>query len=192
MTRSTAIALLVMGWTGHVALAQQPTTQPPTTQQQPRQQSALHALDGQTVTVTGCLKREADVAGQQPSAPERAGILPDFILTNVQVKTASPGGATAGRETAPAASASGMNIKLVRVENDEMKANLNRQVEVTGRIDATPGPGTASGTTAERPRTGTGTETPGRSQTGQRDRDELPELEVQSVRVTNQTCTPAK
>lgn len=190
MIRSTALALLVMGGTG-LALAQQPTTQPPTTQQQPRSPSGLQALDGQTVTATGCLKREADVPGQEPSAPERAGIMPDFVLTNVQVRSASPGGAAPGREAAPAPSAGGTNIKLVRVDNDEMTANLNRQVEVTGRIDATPGPRIGTGT-PDRPRTGTGgTETTGRTATGQRS-DELPELEVQSVRVTNQTCTPMK
>lgn len=187
MIRSTALALLVVGSTGYVALAQQPTTQPPTTQQQPRSPSGLQALDGQTVTATGCLKREADVPGQEPSAPERAGIMPDFVLTNVQVRSASPGGGTPGREAAPAPSAGGTNIKLVRVDNDEMTANLNRQVEVTGRIDATPGPRIGT----ERPRTGTGgTETTGRTPT--RGDDELPELEVQSVRVTSQTCTPMK
>jgi hypothetical protein len=189
MIRNTALTLLVVGCTGFAVTAQQPTTPPPSPQpsQQQRSPSGLQALDGQTVTLSGCLKREADVAGQQPSAVERAGIMPDFILTDVQVKSASPSGGTPGRETAAPPSAGGTNIKLVKVDNDEMNKNLNRQVEVTGRFDASPGAGAA--TTRERPPAGTGgAETTGRTQTA-RDR-ELPELEVQSVRVTGQSCTP--
>jgi hypothetical protein len=188
IARRTVVVVSGVFLVGSLGLAQEPSK--PTTQRQ-TSQPGLQALDGQTVTVTGCLMREADVPGRQPTPTERAGILPDFILTNVQVKSASPGGATGttpGREsTPPAAGARGLNVKLVKVDNDEMKTNLNRLVEVTGKLDADGGamdrtrPGGTETTGGTRPGTGaTGTDQP------------LAHLEVQSVRVVNQSCTPAK
>jgi hypothetical protein len=176
------------------AWAQEPSQ--PTARQAP--QPGLQALDGQTVTVTGCLVREADVPGRQPTATERAGLLPDYFLSNVQVKSASPGGsagATAGAEKpstpAPSSAAGrGMHVKLVKGDNDEIKANLNRQVEITGRLDIAD-----TGMNRDRPGATGGTEATGRPRTGatgQNSDQPVPQLEVQSVRVLNQSCAAGK
>ena len=185
---STACALAAAVWLGSAGRAQEPAT-PRTTQAQPPSQSGLQALDGQTVTVTGCVRREAHVSGQQPSPPERVPIVQDYVLTDVQVKSASPRGETAGRDTPPRSeAAAGTRVKLVGVEDDELNKHVDRLVEITGRLDATPGPGTTP--TRERPTTGTGgTESTGRTPPSPRSAD-LPELEVESVRVLSQSCTP--
>lgn len=164
-------------------------TPPPATRpsaQPPSSQTGLQALDGQTVTVTGCVMREASVPGQEPSVAERAGIMRDFILTNVQVKSASPSGAAPGAPSgtgamAPSAGASSTRVKLTNIDNDKIEANLNRQIEVTGRLDVDDGMNMAGDrpgrpTTAEPP-------TAGRDATR-----ELAELNVQSVRALNQPC----
>ena len=38
-----------------------------------------------TITISGCLKEEKDVAGLKPSAVERAGITEDYVLTDVKM-----------------------------------------------------------------------------------------------------------
>jgi hypothetical protein len=200
LVRNTAIGVCIM-LAGAIAMAQTPS-QPSTSRQ--TSQPGLQGLDGQTVTVTGCLMREADVPGRQPTPTERAGVLPDFILTNVQVKSASPSGESpsggaAGTRPGAASAAGGTNIKLVKVDNDEMKANVNRQVEVTGRLDVDGGAmgGTRTGTpgTTGAPGAKPGTEATGGTRTGAGAKDQdrpLPELEVQSVRATGQPCTAPK
>jgi hypothetical protein len=185
---------------GAVVFAQQtpPPSSPPSSQSTARQpgSSGLQALDGQTVTLTGCVVREADVPGQEPSVVERAGVMQDFVLTNVQVKSASPSGSPSGAAPSagagtPAAGGKGMNVKLTNIDNEKMAANLNRQVEVTGQLDvegrmSTGRPGATgtppAGATGGRPTTG-----------GERDQNrELAELNVQTVRALNQPCPGAK
>ena len=166
-------------------------TPPPTTRpsaQTPSPQTGLQGLDGQTVTVTGCVMREANVPGQEPSVAERAGIMRDFILTNVQVKSASPSGTGAATGTpsgtgamAAGAGASSTRVKLTNIDNDKMEANLNRQIEVTGRLDVDDGMNMA-GDRPGRPTTGEP------STTGRDTNRELAELNVQSVRALNQPC----
>jgi hypothetical protein len=189
----------------------QPQQQRPTqqqerqTRQQPQAMQQLRALDGRTVTVTGCLMSEAAVPGQTPSPAERAGIAPDFLLTNVQVRSAEPGpGATPsptekpgerpGAPGAPGAAGatisggSDLKIKLENVDNDQMRMNLNKQVEVTGRLEVdAPGATARPGTTTERPQT----ERPETTARGTGDED-LPQLHVTSVRATGQSCPSVK
>ena len=62
--------------------ASQPDTQRPMTD------SATKATDA-TVTITGCVKSEADVPGLTPNVAERVGVTEDFILTNVKMSPAS-------------------------------------------------------------------------------------------------------
>ena len=143
---------------------------------------ALKALDGQTVTVTGCLMTETTVAGQTPNPVERAGVAPDFILTNVQLKSASPSGAgtTAGAAAAGAAKAAempkGTNVKLTGVDNDQMRTNLKQQVEVTGKLSVKE---TVAGAV---------TGAIGQAATLGKDQ-KLPELQVATVRPTGQSCS---
>jgi hypothetical protein len=153
--------------------------QPPTTQSGSAAAGAqqdLRGMDGQTVTVSGCLKTEESVPGQKPNIAERAGVAPDYILTDVQARSASPsgGGGGAAAAGAPGAASSAMNVKLTKVDNDKMRENLNKQVEVTGRLNAKGATGTAGAAASAA--------TGGSSKA-------LPELEVQSIRVTGQTCT---
>jgi hypothetical protein len=138
-------------------------------------------MDGQTVTVTGCLKTEESVPGQRPNVAERVGVTPDYILTNVQARSASPGGAAAtgaagagATAAAGAAAPSAMNVKLTKVDNDKMRENLNKQVEVTGRFSAKDGGSAGAAASAA---TGGSTQA-------------LSEIEVQSLRVTGESCTP--
>lgn len=177
-----------------------PTTRPQTDSQQDRQ-SGTRGMDGQTVTVTGCLAQEKSVAGQTPNVAERAGVTPDYILTNVQMRSAAPSasgatgapGAPGSRPTtgapgstgtppsatgAPGAAAAGAagaagatNVRLKEVDNDQMRANLNKRVEVTGRFEAAP-EATAGAAV-----------TPGPNKP-------IPEVHVTNVRALNEPCTP--
>ena len=144
--------------------AQAPSTQTPT--QQRGTAGDLLSMNGQTVTVSGCLMREADVPGQKPNPAERAGIMPDYVLTNVQMRSASPAG-TAGRTETPretaGATTSDTKLKLQKLDGDKAKDNLNKRVEVTGRLDVDK------------------TDAPRGTQ--------LPKLEVASLRVLAQSCT---
>lgn len=207
--RNAATVALSMAFAGAVfaqgspqSSPQPPTPQtPPTTaapQQDTRQMpSGLRGMDGQTVTVTGCLMQEKNVAGQTPNPTERAGIAPDYILTNVQMRSASPGAAgapgtpatpsTPPTTGAPGAAASagadspagaGTNVKLKEVDNDQMRANLNKRIEVTGRFQAAPAPSGAVVGAAETVARGGGENKP------------LPEVHVTNVRVLNEPCTP--
>ena len=161
---------------------------------------------GKTVTLSGCLAEEKAVTGQTPNVTERVGTAPDYILTNVQVNTsASTSGASAapsaggtptagttpsatGTPSAGSASAAGttggamaaMKVKLKQVDNDEMRANLNKRVEVTGHLQAAKAPSTGvAGAVSEAARGG-GPNEP------------LPEVHVTNVRALAQPCTPTR
>ena len=170
---------------------QTPQTQPPTPQTtrpspqtQPGQDN-LKGLIGQTVTVTGCVAQASASTGQTPST-QPAGAASDFILTNVQVRSGAPTpGATTtpGTPSTPGATgttgaAGGMKIKLKETANVQLRENLNKRVEVTGRLQA------ASSATPGTPETSK----PGA--TGSSSMDAMPELQVSNVRVLEQSCTP--
>lgn len=171
--RSAATLTFSVALAGVVAAQGAPpqgTSQPPTSQEQPKQPSSqqgaerLRAMDGQTVTLTGCLVREADAPGQKPSTAERAGIAQDFVLTDVQMRQTSPSGtgtpgATPG--ASPTMSVSGVQVKLEGIEEGEVEKHVNQQVEVTGRLDVK----------------------------GASDPD-TPEINVTSIKPTGQSCTP--
>jgi hypothetical protein len=186
----------------------------------------LRSMDGQTVTLSGCLMAESSVPGQTPNPAERAGIAPDYILSNPHVRSAAPSGAagaaapgapgatgtpgttgapgttdTTGTTGAAAGAASGIsggtvrhggtNVKLTSVDNDQMRQNLNRQVEVTGRLSMHTGAGGATGTTATTGTTAATGATGASGATGaMAGGRSLPELRVQSIRVLGESCTP--
>lgn len=106
---------------------QTPQTQPPTSRPSDRQQPTTDSqrqTAGQTITITGCLKEEKDVAGARPSVTERAGMGEDYILTNAKMSGSS--------------TVSGMALatqyKIEGISDSELKRHLNHQVEVTGTI----------------------------------------------------------
>jgi hypothetical protein len=175
---ATALALSCSGVIA--AQAQSPTSaQQPTTQQ--RQDTSKQA----STTITGCVYREQDVPGRAPNPAERAGILEDYILA--EIRGAATGGA-AGTSGATGTSGSaqpqlGTMYKLERADDEKLKALVGKRVEVTGRIDK------ESGDSSRSPATN-----PPTTQTDRavgRDRVDLAEFEVTSIREVSGTC-PAK
>ena len=181
--RASAVAVLC---SGAVVAAQagagsqaQPPQQPPSqpaTQQQP-------AASKPSTTLTGCVYREQDVPGRSPNVAERAGVLEDYILA--EVMPAQPQGAPSTAMPSPAGTSgvkSGEMYKLELIADEKLRALVGKRVEVTGRIDAEPGDKTA--TSATPPTTPT-------DRAIGRDRIDLPEFEVTSIREVTGTC-PAK
>lgn len=124
------------------------------TQQQPAQ--TAQAADAKTVTVEGCLVREADVPGRQPNVAERAGVMQDFILTHAKVKEGSASSTTAQAGTATGtgtgttgatgtagaaqqpAGTSGAAVKMYEVrgiDREELQQYVGQRVEIVGRMD---------------------------------------------------------
>jgi hypothetical protein len=104
-----------------------PRPQTPTTQPAPTPKPDAQPAAG-TVTISGCLKAEKDVAGLKPNVAERAGMGEDYILTNVKMAPGASG-------SSPAAAASkAVMYKIEGLSDDELKKHLNHQVELTGRI----------------------------------------------------------
>ena len=134
------------------------------------------------MTLTGCVYQEKDVAGRAPNVAERAGILEDYILADVR-----PASGTAGATgTAGSADAKGPMYKLELVGDDKLKAVVGKRVEVTGRIDAEAGD--VKSQPAAPPPTSDADKALGR------DKIDIPEFEVSSVREVAGTCpaTPVK
>jgi hypothetical protein len=135
------------------------------------------------MTLSGCVYREQDVAGRSPNVAERAGVLEDYILAEVSSKPEStPPTGTPGAAGTSGTAASGAMYKLELVEDDKLRTLVGKRVEVTGRIDAEAGDKAA--TPATPPTTPT-------DRAIGRDRIDLPEFEVTSIRETTGTC-PAK
>lgn len=176
---SSAVAVL---FSGVILIAQaaasgqaqqtQPTTQPKATTTQP------------VTTLAGCVYQEKDVPGRAPNVAERAGILEDYILAEVTPSQpqGTPSTATPGTTGTSGTAKSGAMYKLELVDDAKLKAMVGKRVEVTGRIDAEPGDKTA--TSATPPTTPT-------DRAIGRDRIDLPEFEVTSIREVTGTC-PAK
>jgi hypothetical protein len=161
---------------GVAVAAQQPTPseprqQPPTSPQPatprpepttpPAQAEAREAQAG-TVTLSGCVYREQDVAGRTPNPAERAGVMEDYILADVK-----PAGAGASSPTSGAVGTSGTSgsmYKLEQIADERLSGLVGKRVEVMGRIDAeagdTPRPPAAT-PGARSPEAGDPTRTPG-------------------------------
>jgi hypothetical protein len=190
---SVTFAGVVMAQSPSPQTPQQPPTTPQTTRPSPdpqQRQDSLKNLIGQTVTVSGCLAR-ADSSGQTTTAA-LAGAGSDFVLTNVQVRSGAPTpgattpstpAATTSPETSGASST--MKIKLKESGTAKLSENLNKRVEVTGRLEA--------GSSSSMARPGTTPGTPGTPETGAPrtggSADSMPEMQVSSVRVLEQSCT---
>jgi hypothetical protein len=167
---------------GALAAAQQPQTRPTT------ETSAAKPQKSPT-TVIGCVYREKDVPGRAPNVAERAGVLEDYILAEVSGLSGSTGatgtsGSTAKQGAAAGAGATGPMYKLEFAKDDQLKTLVGKRVEAVGIIDAeagdsaAPAPGTKSSTT---------------DKALGRDRVDLAEFEVSSIKEVAGTCpaTPA-
>jgi hypothetical protein len=156
---------------------------------QAQQPSARPMMESKTasqqpVTLTGCVYREQDVPGRAPNVAERAGILEDYILAEVTPKQpeGTPSTDTPGVTGTSGTVKAGAMYKLEKIEDEKLRAVVGKRVEVTGKIDAEAGDKAATPAT------------PPTTQTDRvigRDRVDLPEFEVTSIREVTGTC-PAK
>jgi hypothetical protein len=176
----------------------QPPQQPPTTPQTTRpsdpqqRQDSLKSMIGQTVTVSGCLSREGAAGQTTTTTTPAAGTGSDFVLTNVQMRSGAPTPGATTPSTTPGATtpgmssaASAMKIKLKESGAAKLAENVNKRVEVTGRLEA--------GSSSSMAKPGTTPGTPGTPETGAPRTagasDAMPEMQVSNVRVLEQTCT---
>jgi hypothetical protein len=178
---ASAVAVLCSGvvvgaQAGATGQTQQPSSQTPT--QQP-------AVSAQSTTLTGCVYREQDVPGRSPNVAERAGVLEDYILAEVTPSQtqSTPSATTPGTAGTSGTVKSGAMYKLELIDDDKLRALVGKRVEVTGRIDAEAGDKTPTSPTS--PATTTTDRAIGR------DRVNLSEFEVSSIREVTGTC-PAK
>lgn len=161
------------------ALTQAQTAAPPTQTPAPTTQApvttapstpAAQATVRPSVTLTGCLYREAQIAGRTPNVAERAGVLEDYIL--------------AGASTTAGTPATGGMYKVEKIADEQLKALLGKRVEVVGMVDP-------EGQDLRRPVGTSGGATPDRG-IGP-DAISLPEIEATSIKEVAGTCstTPA-
>lgn len=102
-----------------------PTPQPPDNRQPTITQTPTRAQPANpTMTISGCLLKEKDVAGVKPNVAERAGVTEDYILTDVKMS--------------PSSSVSGIAVstryEIEGIAEAELQKHLNHQVELTGQI----------------------------------------------------------
>lgn len=166
MLKKYALAATIAAAATSAALAAQTT---------PAQQSGTQA----TTVLTGCVYNEKDVPGRAPNVAERAGIAEDYILA--EVKPATSPDRPAGTSGTTASSAA--MFKLEHVDDSKLKALVGKRVEVSGRIDAEAGDAKRPAATA--PKTSDTDKAIGR------DRVDLPEFEITSIKEVSGTC-PAK
>jgi hypothetical protein len=128
---------------------------------------AAQATVRPTVTLTGCLYREAQIPGRTPNVAERVGVLEDYII--------------AGASTASGTLATGGMYKVEKIADDRLKALVGKRVEVMGSVDP-------EGQDLRRPTGTSGGATPDRG-IGP-DAISLPEIEATSIREVAGICSP--
>jgi hypothetical protein len=129
--RTLLIGLASASFAAVTVAAQNPPPMPPqepTTQTQPRT-GADPRDTGRTVTVEGCLMREADVPGLKPNIAERAGVTEDFVITSAKVIKGSDPAAGESRSTASTM------FGVEGLSKNQIESNLNRRVEIDGTIE---------------------------------------------------------
>lgn len=93
-----------------------------------------------TVTVEGCLMREADVPGRKPNVAERAGLAEDYILASTKmIKGSAPAGAQAKPGETPTGTAgtrgATMMYEVTGIAGDELKKHAGRRVQIEGTFE---------------------------------------------------------
>jgi hypothetical protein len=135
------------------------------------------AQPSQTRTITGCVYEEKNVPGRSPNLAERAGVGEDYILAELSAAEAAK---PAGGASVPTTYSM---YKLEKVADTQLKALVGKRVEATGRIDTEEGD--ASGQPAA------STATSGADRAVGRDRINLPEFELTSIKEVAGSC-PAR
>jgi len=131
-----------------------------------------------SMTLAGCLYKEAEIPGRTPNVAERAGVLEDYILADAAIPAAA---AAAGASPAPvgtsgAALTSGNMYKVEGIADERLKALVHKKVEITGKVDPEGGPAVTSGGGARR------------DQSLSPDTINLPEFEATAIREIPGTC----
>jgi hypothetical protein len=137
-----------------------------------------------TTTLTGCVYQEKDIPGRAPNAAERAGVLEDYILAEVKPGASASAGSATGTPGATGtagttAAKAGTMYKLENIADEKLRAAVGKRVEVTGRVDAEATDATSA------------TGAPATTQTDRavgRDRVNLPEFEVSSLKEISGSC----
>jgi hypothetical protein len=182
-------ALVALTGSGVMISAQAPATP---SQGSPSSQAPKAAASdaGATTTLVGCVYQEKDVPGRAPNVAERAGILEDYILAEMPSSPAAGRTADSSTSRAPGAPPAAVGTsgkatsmyKLEFVDDSKLKSLVGKRVEVVGRIDAesgdkaTPAPGTTTTTT---------------DKVLGRDKVDLAEFEVSSIKEVAGSCPTA-
>ena len=170
----TAAFAIATGQGLGAAQSQTPTPQAPTAQ-------ASRPAGGESVTVTGCIQREADyrratAAGRGGAAGTGAGTGNEFILANATMSASSTSnaaptsGANTPAPTGTAGSRGGAAYELTGSKEGDAAAFVGKRVEITGMVKPT---SSAGGPTANAP--------------GSQDL-KLSELEISAIRETTGAC----
>lgn len=122
----------VLAFSAAVA-AQDPPRTPPQTPTPGT--SASQPPMAKTVTVEGCLTREADVPGRKPNV---AGTGENFILTSTKiVKGSAPSAGAAKGEDKPTGTAGlrAMMYEVAGIESDQLKQHAGQRVQIEGTFE---------------------------------------------------------
>ena len=182
LKRYAATGAVVALCAGALASAQTPPAgepqpaQPTATQPEPHAQMGQH--EKKSVTLVGCLYREADIPGRQPNIAERAGVLEDYILA--EAKPADAAGEPGATGTSGAMEA-GKMYKVEHLADDRLREFVGKRVEVTGKIDA-------DDEDVNQPAGTSGTPAPDQDESLGPDEIELPEFEAESIKEASGTC----
>ncbi len=142
-----------------------------------------------TMTFTGCLQRERDVAGRSANVAERAGILEDYLLTNASPASGAAASGAAATSAATGATAQGTvgtsgssaaMFKIEGIDDERLKQLVGRRVEVMGRID--------DDDAREASPTGTASVTGDPAPAPKATADDVPEFEATSIREVAGDC----
>jgi hypothetical protein len=120
-----AAAIVLAGAVTAAAQQYPPAKTPPSTQP-----------PAQMATVEGCLMKEADVPGRKPNVAERAGIMEDYILTQIKaIKGTLPAGATEAKPGTPVGTAGYTRATMFEVrgiDDEQLKKHVGRRVQIEG------------------------------------------------------------
>jgi len=141
MRRSVlGLAFIVMIAAMVVVGAQTPPGQTPQTTT-PAARPAAAPDQARTVTVEGCLVREADVPGFKPNPAEKVGVAEDYILMSAKMvmgsapapamAQAKPGDTPVGTSGAEGA----MMFDVEGISDAQLKPNVGKRVQVEGTFE---------------------------------------------------------
>lgn len=189
---ATCSAAVVMMSAAVLAQSPQGPTSTPSPTQAQRPAPTSGATSGeQTVTVMGCVQREADYrkaqdAGKGGVAGTGVGVGNEFVLTNATMGSgsATASGASAGAAASASANSSASAFELTGPNEEQAAAHVGKRVEVTGKLKAgeVGAGGATGGPTAGAPPRGVDVTS----------KDlQLREIEITSVKAATGTCPAA-